>query len=131
MRNIEQIRATIRANPGAVLQVWPTYTPDAFNDPKDALMWGWNPNAHGGEIVLRLGRYSLCFPARPGESAFEPITPSLIILATPQPAKMRHWGLVKLGPSVWAVTPSVHLPDAFHGYVTLCEVPEPAPWEGA
>lgn len=130
MNDINKIREQIRVNPNAVLHVWPKYAADAFTSNRDELLWGWNPNANGGEVVLKLGRYPLHFVARPGEPAMEEPRSSFIYTpGPPAPAKMKHWGLTKLGPSVWTVSPSVHLPDAFHGYVTLCEVPDPAPWE--
>jgi hypothetical protein len=130
MRDIEAIRAQVRANPNAVLFVWPTYTERFLDDPRDALLWGWNPSER--EIVLRLGHYPLHFKAEAGEPVMEEaaLRPFLIYVPRPPtPTKMKHWGLTKLGPSVWAVSPSIHLPGTFHGYVTLCEVPDPAPWE--
>lgn len=39
-----------------------------------------------------------------------------------------RWSLVRLGPGVWDVEPSVVVPGQFHGYITLVDVPEPAPW---
>lgn len=41
-----------------------------------------------------------------------------------------RWSLVKLGPGVWDVSPSVVVPGQIHAFVTLVGVPEPAPWEG-
>jgi len=38
-----------------------------------------------------------------------------------------RWNLVRLGPTVWKLTPSV-LDERLHGYVTIVDVPEPAPW---
>lgn len=39
------------------------------------------------------------------------------------------WGLIRLGPGVWQVTPSLVLAEYnFHAYVVLCDVPEPAPF---
>ncbi len=48
-----------------------------------------------------------------------------------QPARIGRdprWNLIKLGPTVWKLTPSI-LDQRLHGYVTLIGVPEPAPWE--
>lgn len=131
MRDIEKIRAQLRVNPDAILHVWPTYASDAFVTNRDELLWGWNLNANGGEIILKLGRYPIHFPARPGEFALEEAPRSSLILipGASGPPKMKHWGLTKLGGDVWAVSPSIHLPSAFHGYVTLCAVPNPPPWE--
>lgn len=38
-----------------------------------------------------------------------------------------RWNLLRLGPTVWKLTPSI-LDERIHGYVTIVEVPEPAPW---
>ena len=39
------------------------------------------------------------------------------------------WGLIRLGPGVWQVTPSIVSEDyGLHAYVVLCDVPEPAPF---
>lgn len=130
MNDIREIRAQIGHNPNAVLHVWPKYTPDALDERRDELLWGWLRACQ--EIVLRLGRFPLHFGAKVGPPEFEPPpTPTVLWTPNPQPAppKMKSWGLTKLDAHTWAVTPSVHLPGAFHGYVVLCEVPEPAPWE--
>lgn len=134
MNDINQIRAQLRMNSNAILHVWPRFTPQPFDDPRDELLWGWNPNANGGEVVLRLGRYPIHFAARIGDPVMEKATATaslIIIPGPPPPPRMKAWGLTKLGDSVWAVAPSIHLPGAFHGYVVLCDVPNPAPWEVA
>ena len=38
------------------------------------------------------------------------------------------WGLARLGPRTWDLTPSVHVPADLHCFVTLQDVPEPPPW---
>jgi hypothetical protein len=38
-----------------------------------------------------------------------------------------RWNLMRLGPTVWKLTPSI-LDERIHGYVTIVDVPEPAPW---
>lgn len=38
------------------------------------------------------------------------------------------WRLRKLGSSVWNVEPSIDHP-VVHAFVTICAVPDPAPWE--
>lgn len=42
-----------------------------------------------------------------------------------------HWQLVRLGPGVWDISPSVHVPGQLHAFLTLVDVPEPAPWSSA
>ena len=39
------------------------------------------------------------------------------------------WPLVKLAAGVWDVPVSIVVPGYFHGFVTLLDVPDPAPWE--
>lgn len=41
------------------------------------------------------------------------------------------WTLEKLGAGVWAVLPSLHFQGVIHAYVTIKNVPEPAPWESS
>ena len=39
------------------------------------------------------------------------------------------FGLRKICPGLWTLTPSLNIPGAIHVFVTLYAVPEPAPWE--
>ena len=39
-----------------------------------------------------------------------------------------HWQLVRLGPGVWDISPSVVVQGQLHAFLTLVDVPEPAPW---
>jgi len=41
-----------------------------------------------------------------------------------------RWNLVRLGSTVWKLTPSI-LDEKIHGYVTIVEVPDPPPWEAS
>jgi hypothetical protein len=41
--------------------------------------------------------------------------------------EMTKWGFVQLGPSVWALVPSLDTGN-YHGFVVVRNVPEPAPW---
>ena len=41
------------------------------------------------------------------------------------------WQLMKLGSSVWEITPSLNISGQIHAFVTLVGVPDPAPWERA
>lgn len=56
-----------------------------------------------------------------------------VILTVPlssEPARIGsdpRWNLVRLGSTVWKLTPSI-LDERIHGYVTLIDVPDPAPW---
>lgn len=44
------------------------------------------------------------------------------------PASIRTWGLERIGPGVWVVSPSVWQFGLFHAYIVLRDVPEPAPF---
>lgn len=39
-----------------------------------------------------------------------------------------RWQLLRLGPGVWTVLPSVHVPGQLHAFLTIINVPEPPPW---
>jgi len=43
---------------------------------------------------------------------------------------LSRWGLRRLGPGVWTLSPSVHVHGDLHAYVTVVGVPEPAPFVG-
>ena len=42
--------------------------------------------------------------------------------------KPPRWVLLKLGPTVWKLAPSI-LTEKLHAYITIINVPDPAPWE--
>ena len=39
------------------------------------------------------------------------------------------FGLEKIAPTLWQLVPSLNLPGIVHAFVTLYDVPDPAPWE--
>jgi hypothetical protein len=43
-------------------------------------------------------------------------------------AEMKRYGLSRLGPGVWRLTPSLWAPGVLHAFIVLCDVPEPAPF---
>lgn len=47
----------------------------------------------------------------------------------PDGTRQDRWGLMKLAPGVWDIPVSVVVPGQFHAFVTLVNVPDPAPWE--
>jgi hypothetical protein len=127
MHDIREVRAALNANAQSIIHLWPQFTPEPFADPRDELLWGYSA---AGEVVLRLGRMPLCFPARVGPPAVEeaPSLGLIVLLGPPPPPRMKNWGLAKLGPGVWGVTPSI-IGGGIHAYVVLCGAPDPAPWE--
>jgi len=50
-----------------------------------------------------------------------------VYVGDPKDGKMVSWGMRRLGPTVWMVSPSIIIPG-LHAFVTIVEVPEPAPW---
>lgn len=46
----------------------------------------------------------------------------------PNDNRMVLWGLRRLGSTVWTVEPSIITPMGLHVFVTLIEVPDPAPF---
>jgi hypothetical protein len=45
------------------------------------------------------------------------------------PGQVMSWGIIRLGPGVWKPVPSIHH-AVIHAYLTVIDVPEPAPWLG-
>ncbi len=42
--------------------------------------------------------------------------------------QLRTFGVEGIAPGLWAVSPSLNIPDTLHGFVVLYDVPEPAPF---
>ena len=38
------------------------------------------------------------------------------------------WQMIRLGPGVWDLDPSLHVPTQIHAFLVLIGAPEPAPW---
>ena len=53
------------------------------------------------------------------------------VCVDPDATRTDRWPLMKLGPGAWDIPISIHVPDQFHGFVTLVGAPDPAPWEQA
>lgn len=51
------------------------------------------------------------------------------LLVSPDVAREGRWQLVKLGPGTWDLPQAVSVEGKLHAFVTLCGVPNPAPWE--
>lgn len=49
-------------------------------------------------------------------------------IADPNTMAMRAWGSERLGPGVWAITPSLNQAGVLHAYIVITDVPEPPPW---
>lgn len=83
----------------------------------------------GDELVASMwgGRLAL-WPARQWPLSL-PVVVGPAKITDPQTMAMEAWGSERLGPGVWAITPSINQPGTFHAYVILTDVPEPAPWE--
>lgn len=88
-------------------------------------------STHGRAAVCYVGRlpdgeWQLAFAidrdAGRRQRHFVSVTPSDV-------ARADRWMLVKLAPGVWDIPTSIHVPGQFHGFTTLLNVPDPAPWE--
>ena len=51
------------------------------------------------------------------------------VFADPAKTTILAWALLRLGPGVWTVLPSLEAVDALHVFLTIMDVPEPPPWE--
>ncbi len=46
-----------------------------------------------------------------------------------QDGQLAAFGIRKVALGLWTLNPSLNIPGAFHGYVVVHGVPDPAPWE--
>lgn len=77
--------------------------------------------AVGPDGVPKPNRLAFSVPVCVGPARSAPPTPGV-------PYNVEAFGLEHIGPGVWVVSPSVWVPGAFHAYVVLRDVPEPAPF---
>lgn len=114
-----------------VAHITPVWTETPMVDPRPctAKVQARSVEAGGGLEVL------IGIQAKESGKTKRIIIPFAVRVGTPVKASpdasdptMLCWGLRRLGPSVWTVEPSVVTPFGFHAFVTICEVPEPAPF---
>lgn len=43
--------------------------------------------------------------------------------------ELLKFGAERVAPGLWSLNPSLNMPGEIHGFVTLYDVPHPAPWE--
>jgi hypothetical protein len=75
-------------------------------------------------LTFNLAGILLSVPARLGKPAFK-----RVLAANAGAAEMEAWGLEQLGQGAWDLSPSIQQPARFHGFFTIVDVPDPAPWE--
>lgn len=51
------------------------------------------------------------------------------IAVDPYLSRKQRWPLIRLGPGIWDIPVSIHIPGQLHAFVTLIRVPDLAPWE--
>lgn len=51
------------------------------------------------------------------------------IAIDPGLSRKQRWPLIRLGPGIWDIPVSIHIPGQLHAFVTLIRVPDLAPWE--
>jgi hypothetical protein len=82
----------------------------------------------GADLIASMwgGRFTL-WPAKRWPLSM-PVVVGPAKIADPESMAMEAWGTERLGPGVWAITPSLNQPGALHAYIVLLDVPEPPPW---
>ena len=119
-------------NPNAVMHLVLPWA-ESFDDPRpvhvakvvkqtdgrfDLGLWLRAQDAAGN---VKPNRVPFFVPVRVGDPLAGPETPGV-------PYKVDAFGLTRIGPGVWVVSPSVWVEGAFHAFVVLHDVPEPAPF---
>lgn len=120
----------------AELEAWYAGARDEFVDPSEPvcqLFFQWQADlpayrgellacgasAIDGELVLACGSNigTVSLRVQPNEPE---VSPDGMLLT---------FGAIRITAGVWALTPSLNVSGALHGYVVLHGVPDPAPWE--
>lgn len=97
-----------------VCQMFFHFRPNLLTDEDDVLACDWSAD---GLLLLRFGARLLPVPVRAGAPV---ITPA---------GDLEAFGATPITGDVWALSPSLNVPGALHGFVVLYGVPTPAPWE--
>lgn len=73
-----------------------------------------------GDLGLLLGPTfpPICIPVRAGEPEIHD-------------GDLDCYGIEQICTGVWALTPSLNIPELIHAFVVLYDVPIPAPWESS
>jgi hypothetical protein len=102
-----------------VCQLFFHFERDFVNYQGEALVCGWSD---GGMLMLLFGAAAaggalLPVPVRAGNPIIAPT------------GELEAFGATPITGDVWALSPSLNVPGALHGFVVLYNVPTPAPWQ--
>lgn len=100
-----------------VCQLFVRWHEDVLSSSSEDLVVGWLD----GEIVLILG----LGPDIP----FVPIRVQMGQAAFGEHGELVAFGVERIAPGLWSMTPSLNLEGGIHAFVVLYGVPDPAPWE--
>ncbi len=100
----------------------PEWSNTLLVDPRPhVLLCSVQPEKGGFVCLLRI-------PAKPQTLLLSvPVREGTPIGDATSPHGMIAWGMRRLGPGVWALSPSIKQ-TGLHAFVILCNVPEPPPW---
>jgi hypothetical protein len=76
-------------------------------------------------LALRIGGEFYKMPVHDGEPEGEAVD---VAPGVKSWGEMERYGLSRLGPGVWMLTPSLWAPGVLHAFIVLRDVPEPAPF---
>jgi len=113
-----------------ILLLTPRWTETPMVDPRKEPLCVVRPDLQGSWSLMLLfpqkdgPPFAIQCPVKGGEPDGEPVKRGDTVIGY----RMRRWGLRRLGPGVWELSPSIHEKGLVHAYVVLCDVPEPAPW---
>ena len=117
------------------LQEWIVGASHLYEDAADPIClmffrWMDRPEAYRGEDLvcgnLVAGEMDLWI--NPSESAALPVPVRFGEQVIDPTGVLVSFGVERIGPGVWAMTPSLNVAGLVHGFVVLYEVPEPAPF---
>jgi len=95
------------------------------------LVFKWSESigtAGTAKVVHDGSSYVLLIFARNHQDAFVSLYTPIHFDGEPSEEEPPRWVLRRLGPGVWKLAPSIFA-DQLHAYITVIDVPEPAPWE--
>ena len=84
---------------------------------------GSRPCGHISRMDGGIWKLAFCLQRGPGKRQKH------FVAVDPMGTRTDRYPLNRLGPGVWDIARPVHVEKQFQGFVTVCGVPDPAPWE--
>lgn len=108
-----------------IILLTPRWTETIMTDSREEPLCALVVDGPGWFLMVRIDDRLYSLPVREGEPEGElvDVAPGIKAWTT-----MEYYGLQKLGPGVWRVTPSLFVPGELHAFLVLCDIPEPAPF---